>query len=145
MGDRVGIGGAGRLVAEGGGVASVTDHDYYVDLDLRDGTVLRRYDSTGVRGPRWALVRVGGVVPDASEVDESTRRDEIAVDYWRVAAALCRGLHELGRDCDSVEQARAATACVVIELEREYPDLGWANVLTDSWPLRPGPSEEGRA
>jgi hypothetical protein len=23
------------------------------------------------------------------------------------------------------------------ELEREYPNLDWSNVMTDSWPLRP--------
>lgn len=55
------------------------------------------------------------------------------LDYWKVAAALCRAVEEIavhhGVDRDVL------VANLTIELEREYPNLGWANVMTDSWPL----------
>jgi hypothetical protein len=60
--------------------------------------------------------------------------DPFAIDYWKVAAALCRGVHALRQDHGD-DVAESAINLLTIELERVYPNLAWANVMTDDWPL----------
>jgi hypothetical protein len=60
--------------------------------------------------------------------------DPFQIDYWKVAAALCRGVHEIGKQHgDQVYQS--SINLLVIELEKDYPQFDWGNVMTDSWPL----------
>lgn len=64
----------------------------------------------------------------------------IEVDYWKVAAALCRALREIEHD-HGEKIARSVLGQLTIKLDEVYPDLAWANVMTDSWPLRPESGE----
>lgn len=59
--------------------------------------------------------------------------EPFSLDYWQVAAALCRAVEEIAINHD-VDRGTLVTS-LTIELEREYPNLDWANVMTDSWPL----------
>jgi CRISPR/Cas system-associated protein Cas10 (large subunit of type III CRISPR-Cas system) len=68
------------------------------------------------------------------EADEQSDK-EIPVDYWKVAGALRRAVHELAKHYDYDEEVLVLS--LTGELEREYQNLDWSNVMTDSWPLRP--------
>lgn len=50
------------------------------------------------------------------------------LDYWTVAVAVE----------DDVGEGSSMVSCLTIELEKDYPQFDWANVMTDSWPLEPG-------
>jgi hypothetical protein len=61
---------------------------------------------------------------------------ELSVDYWKVAAAMNRAVEALRQNYGD-DVADSAINLLTIELERDYPNLDWSNVMTDSWPRDP--------
>lgn len=58
---------------------------------------------------------------------EPISEETFRIDYWKVAAALCRAF-EHDRDSELFWRT-------VVELDAAYPQFDWRNVMTDSWPL----------
>ena len=70
--------------------------------------------------------------PEAIGLDHAY--ESLKLDYWKVAGAMCRAAEELGYDVGQ-EAGQSMVNLLAVELSKEYPNLGWANVMTDDWPL----------
>lgn len=55
-------------------------------------------------------------------------REALLVDYWQIAAALCRAFKD--------DRDDPLFWLVVFELNKVYPQYDWANTMTDQWPLQ---------
>jgi hypothetical protein len=53
--------------------------------------------------------------------------DDFKLDYWVVAAALCRAFNG--------DSEAEGFWDVVLQLTAVYPQFAWDNVMTDQWPL----------